>query len=90
MAVNKRPLWEGAGIRLYTKDLSDKNSVGIPNKYIKEVIYHLKVREGFTEIAGRTTIRCNQKGITLSDYQGRHLFLSNKNIPEAIKLLEEG
>ena len=89
MKVEITQIWQGQGTLLYKTDQSENTSVGILNHHVKDVLYDLKAGQGTTEIAGRVTLRHTQRGITLSDYQGRHLFLTREEIKEAIKLLEE-
>jgi hypothetical protein len=84
-----KEIWQGSGILVYTKDMSDNNSVGFDKKLLKELIQHLKIDvSGFTSISNRIDIKYSFKGVTLSDYQGRHLFIKKSDMTNIVEFLK--
>ena len=73
---------------LYKGDMSDKNSVGIGREHISYVIRYLEGRiTGTYSLADRLDMRRSSMGITLKDYQGRRLYIPNKEVSEAMGTL---
>ena len=81
-------IWGGTGILLSKGAGGERTSVGIGKKHLSYAIRYLENRiTGFHSLAGRLDMSRSSKGVTLTDYQGRRLYVPNKDTPSALDAL---